>query len=353
MALSWVGLQTFRAFASDAAGTPLDPVGMAVNTAGGLAIFFFGVAEMTAGLRGAAEDRLQAMLARFTRNPVMGVVTGTLSTSLIGSSSIVTILTVGLVSSGLLVFRNALGVVMGANIGTTMTSQFFAFGLTDYFAVVLVTGAVMRFLIHRGRSREWGTALMGIGFVFLGLETIEGTLAPLQTAEWFLDGIRHLENVWLGIAIGAGVTAIIQSSSATMGVVIVMASQGVVSLPAGIAIMMGAELGTCTDTLASTIGQPRTAVRTGVFHLVFNVFNVLLLVWLAEPLAQLATALSPGTGAAMIARQIANAHVAFNTIGVLVMLPFTGVAASALERVIPEPRPRPARVDDPALQAGQ
>ena len=310
-----------------------------IGVGAGLAIFFFGVYEMTEGMRAAAADRLRSILERFTKNRVSAVLTGTASTAIIGSSSIVTIMTVGLVSAGLLAFANSLGVVMGANIGTTLTSQIIAFGLTDYFGVVLIVGAVMRFVVRTERSRAWGTAIMGLGFVFLGLEQIEHTMAPIRTWPPFIEAIEQMESPLFGILVGATITAVIQSSSATMGVVIILAGQGAISLSAGVAIMMGAELGTCVDTLLSTIGQPRAAVRTGVFQLLFNVFNVLLLVGFAGQLAAIAQSMSPGTDAAAIAKQIAHAHVMFNCLGVLAALPFTPWVAKGMLHLIPD---RPA-----------
>jgi phosphate:Na+ symporter len=219
-----------------------------------------------------------------------------------------------------------------------VSSQIIAFGATDYFGVVLAIGAALRFLSRRERLKTWGRAVMGLGFVFLGLEEIEGAMEPLESSEAFLGMMERLENPLYGILVGAAVTAVIQSSSATMGIVIVLAAQGAMTLDAGIAVLMGAELGTCVDTLASTIGQPRTAVRTGVFHLLFNLFNVLLLVSFTSQLAALATSITPGTGPDTVARQIANAHVAFNVIGVLAVLPFLRHAARWLERLIPDVR---------------
>jgi phosphate:Na+ symporter len=317
----------------------LKPLEMLVGLGAGLAIFFFGVYEMTKGMREAAEDRLRAILERFTRNRVSAVVTGAGATAVVGSSSIVTIMTVGLVSAGLLKFANSLGVVMGANIGTTLTSQIIAFGLTDFFGVVLVVGAVLRFLVKNEKANAWGVAIMGLGFVFLGLEHIEATMAPIRNWPPFIEAIEQMENPFFGILIGAAITAVIQSSSATMGVVIILASQGAITLPAGIAIMMGAELGTCVDTLLSTIGQTRAAVRTGVFQLLFNVFNVSLLVGFAGELAAIAQSMSPGTDAGAIAKQIAHAHVMFNCFGVIAALPFTTYMAKGMMRLIPDRDP--------------
>lgn len=310
-----------------------EPAKMVLDTATALAIFFFGMAEMTRGMRSVAEDRIRYILAAFTKSPARGVVTGTLTTALVGSSSIVTIVAVGLVSAGLLPFANALGLVMGANIGTTVSSQLIAFGLSDFFGVVLIAGGLLRLV---GKHQAAGMALMGVGFVFLGLEMLEATLSPLKHASWFRASVAQLENPWWGIAVGATITAVIQSSSATMGVVILMAAQGAVTLPAGIAIMMGAELGTCADTLVSTIGQTRAAFRTGLFHLLFNIANVLLLVWFAEPLAALSVWLSPGTDAARVGRQVANAHMLFNVVGVLAALPFVRPAAATLIDWLPD-----------------
>jgi phosphate:Na+ symporter len=314
----------------------LNAAQMLIGLGAGLSIFFFGVYEMTLGMREAAADRLRAILERFTKNRVSAVVTGALSTAVVGSSSIVTIMTVGLVSAGLLNFASSLGVVMGANIGTTMTSQIIAFGLTDFFGILLVVGAVMRFIVRNEKARAWGTAIMGLGFVFLGLELIESTMEPIRHWPPFIEAIEQMENPFFGILIGATITAIIQSSSATMGVVIILAGQGAITLPAGIAIMMGAELGTCVDTLLSTIGQTRAAVRTGVFQLLFNVFNVLLLVGFAGQLAAITQSLTPGSDATAIAKQIAHAHVMFNCLGVLAALPFTTYMARGMMMLIPD-----------------
>lgn len=317
----------------------LDVPHLVIGVLGGLAIFFFGVHEMTSGMRAAAGNRFQSVLERFTKHRVSSVASGAVTTAIIGSSSIVTIMTVGLVSAGLLVFENSLGVVMGANLGTTFSSQVIALGLTEYSGVLLVVGAILRFVVRRGNSEAWGMATMGVGFVFLGLEQIETTMAPIRDWPPFIEAIEQMENPLFGIVIGASITAIIQSSSATMGVVIILAGQGAVTLPAGVAIMMGAELGTCVDTLLSTIGQSRGAIRTGVFQLLFNVFNVALLVGFTEQLADLAQWITPGSGASIVARQIANAHVLFNGFGVVVGLPFIPAAARGMVRLIPD---RPA-----------
>lgn len=313
----------------------LHPLEMVIGVLSGLAIFLFGVHEMTRGMRSAAEDRVREVLKKFSHNRFSSVLTGTVATAIVDSSSIVTIMTVGLVSSGLLAFESSLGVVMGANIGTTVSSQIIAFGLTDYYGVVLIIGATLRFLVRGERGQAWGTAIMGLGFVFLGLEHIETTMAPVKDWPPFIEAIERMENPLFGILIGATITAVIQSSSATMGVVIILASQGAVTLPAGVAIMMGAELGTCVDTLLSTIGQTRDAVRTGVFQFLFNIFNVVLLVGFTEELAGLAQSLSPGFTATAVAKQIAHAHVMFNCFGVVVALPFTKRMARAMLWLIP------------------
>ena len=312
---------------------------MVIGVLSGLALFFFGVHEMTRGMRSAAEDRVREVLKRFTQNRFSSVLTGAVTTAIVGSSSIVTIMTVGLVSSGLLAFESSLGVVIGANIGTTVSSQVIAFGLTDYYGVVLIIGATLRFLVRGDRAVAWGTAIMGLGFVFLGLEHIETTMAPVKDWPPFIEAIERMENPLFGILIGATITAVIQSSSATMGVVIILAGQGAVTLPAGVAIMMGAELGTCVDTLLSTIGQTRDAVRTGVFQFLFNVFNVALLVGFTEELASLAQSMTPGFTAAAVAKQIAHAHVMFNCFGVVVALPFIKRMAKGMLWLIPVQAP--------------
>ncbi len=322
-----------------APGRLVDGFGVALGLVAGLALFLYGVARLAEGMRVAAGGRLQRLLERATTNRVTGVLTGAVATAVLDSSSVTIIMVVALVDAGALTFVRSLGVILGANVGTTVSSQLIAFDVARYAPLALGLGLGLGVL---GRRRGWtrgehvGTALFGLGLVFFGLAQMGAAVEPLKASGRFAGWMAGLERPLVGVAAGALTTLVIQSSSATLGMAITLASQGLLSLPAGVAVMLGAEIGTCADTLAAAAGRSREALRAGVFHLLFNVAGVGVGVWLVDALAGLARALGGGP-----ARQIANAHVAFNVAGVLAALVVLGPAARALERLLP-PRPAPA-----------
>lgn len=307
-------------------------IDVALGLLGGLALFLFGMARFSEPLRDLAGDQTRRLLERFTGSIFGGIVTGTIATAILGSSSVLIILTIALVNAGLLRFEHSLGVVMGANIGTTMTSQLFALDVERYAPIGLMVGLLLSWTARGGTVKLVGRALADFSLVFFGLGLMGQAAAPLQQDARFLGWMHEAEHPLRGAAAGAVVTGIIQSSSATLGIVIQMAAQQLISLKAGIALMMGAEIGTCADTLLATLGRSRAAVRTGVFHLAFNVLSVSLGLLLFPAFTRLVVWL-PGTG---VAHQVANAHVLFNLLGVVVFAWFIGPAAALLRRVIPD-----------------
>lgn len=316
----------------DETAARLDVQAMLLGMTAGLALFLYGVGVLSEGLQAVAGERMKRLLARATANRFAAVASGAVATTILDSSSAVTILVVGLVGAKLLDLGGALGVILGANIGTTVSSQLFALDVMRYAPVALGAG----FLLGRlGRSegwKRWGDVILALGLIFFGLEHMSEALMPLRDYAPFLALMERMENRFLGALVGAGVTALIQSSSATLGILIQMAKQGSISLKAGVAMMMGAEVGTCLDTMVATVGQSRDAVRAGVFQLAFNLASVALFIGLADPLAQAAAWISeddPG-------RQLANAHVLFNVASVLVFLGFVRTAARILTRLIPD-----------------
>lgn len=331
------------ALAQDGQGPKLDWVELAMGCLGGLALFLLGVSELAEGLKVAAGDRVKRLLNHATAGPVRGLATGIAATTILDSSSVTIILLIGLVDSGLLGFAQTLPVILGSNIGTTISSQVFALGVDEYAPVMLATGLLIRAFATSDRLTGWGRVISGLGLVLFGLHVLSEAVEPLKEHPGITGWLRATETPLRGVLIGAVFTLIIQSSSATLGVVITLAGGGIVDLPTGLAIMLGAEIGTCSDTLMATIGRSRAAVRAGIFHLAFNIVTVTAGVALIEPLAALARWSS---GEAQ--HQIANAHVAFNAAGALALLWFTPLCARLLERLVPDragravPQPAPA-----------
>lgn len=310
----------------------MDLADVVLGVVAGLALFLYGVTALATGMRAVAGERMRGWLARATGHRVLGVGTGIVATAVLDSSSVTIIMVIALVDAGLLTFVQSLGVILGANIGTTLSSQLIAFDVAVYAPVVLAVGLVMHIAGRRDGVRHAGLAVFGMGLVFFGLGQMGAAVAPLEDSARFTAWMVALESPLVGVAAGALMTLVLQSSSATVGIAITLAAQGLLALPAGIAVMLGAEIGTCADTLLATVRRSRDAVRAGVFHLCFNIASVAVGVVLLGPLTALAVAMGGD-----VARQIANAHVAFNVLGVAAALPLLGPVARLLEGVIPSP----------------
>jgi phosphate:Na+ symporter len=247
------------------------------------------------------------------------------------SSSVVIILLITIVDTGLMPFANSLPAILGANIGTTFSSQLFAWNVDTYAPVPIAVGLLWKALAKSDKAKQRADILLGLGLVLFGLNIIGTAAEPLQEHPEIVAQLKRLENPLLGVAAGALLTIVIQSSSAMMGIVITLAGGGPITLPAGIAIMLGAEIGTCADTLIATVGRSRAAVKAGIFHLGFNIVSVAFGVLLIEQLARFGTATASDTG-----QRIANAHVLFNVAGALIALPFVTGASRMLDRIVPE-----------------
>jgi len=300
----------------------------------GLALFLLGMTLMAHGLKRVAGGRLNQIIVKFTRTPLLGVFTGFVACALLDSSSATIILVVTLVQARLMTFDQALGVVMGANIGTTVGSQIIAFDLEKYSPYVMGVGALVRLAWPSERGKRIGFTIFGFGMLFFGLGLMGSSVAPLARSPKWSDWLASLGEVpvW-GAAAGCVFTLVIQSSSAAVGTAIELAREGVLPLKAGVAIMLGAEIGTVSDTLIATIGRSREAVRTAIFHLLFNSATVAAGLALINPLIWISENITPGAGEA---RYIANAHVLFNVIGVFSVVWFTPWIARGLKKLIPE-----------------
>ena len=316
----------------------LEPFKMTMGAIGGLVLFLYGVTRMAEGLEAIAGDRMKEIIGHFTTNRYAGLATGAAATTLLDSSSVTIIITIAMVSAGLLTFVQSLGVVLGSNIGTTVGAQIIAFKINEYAPIVMFIGFLLTFIGKTDRLKNIGLVLLGFGLLFFGLDQIESAMEPFETYQPFLKLMENLgDKPLLGAGIGALFTILVQSSSATVAIIVTLASQGLISLPTGIALMLGAEVGTCADTLVATIGRERPAVRTGIFHLLFNLTTATLGILFASQLAALAQWLSSLFGAGEdVARQIANAQLIFNVLGVMLVIGFLPLITKGLEKVIPK-----------------
>lgn len=309
---------------------------------GGLALFLYGMDKMTEALKIVAGNRMRDILARLTKNRFVGAITGSLVTAIIQSSSVTTVIMVGFVSAGLVSMAQCISVIIGANIGTTITAQILAFKVTKAALIILAGGFLMYFTAKKEKIRQYGAMIMGLGLIFFGMNVMSDAMRPLRSYQPFLDIMVSMDNAFLAVFVGALFTALVQSSSATTGIVIVMASQGLVSLPAAIAIAFGANIGTCATAALSVIGKPREAVRIAVVHTLFNVAGVLIWIKFIPELIEVVKYISPssGTGVGKAAteapRQIANAHTVFNVVNALIFIWFTPQIARLVEWLVPD-----------------
>ncbi|WP_338115049.1 Na/Pi cotransporter family protein [Thiocapsa imhoffii] len=326
---------------------PPDWWSMSTGLFGGLALFLLGMDQMATALKAVAGDRMKDLLAKLTANRFMGALTGAFVTAIINSSSVTTVLVVGFISAGLMTLSQSVGIIMGANIGSTMTAQLIAFQITDTALLMIAVGFTLQFASKRESIRHDGGILMGLGMVFFGMSVMSDAMVPLRSYPPFLDFMRTLENPAVAILVATLLTGLIQSSAATMGIAIVMASQGFINLPTGIALALGANIGTCVTALLAAIGKPRAALRAALVHVIFNLCGVLLWVAFIGQLAAIATAISPTypslSGAERLAaeapRQIANAHTLFNVANTFIFIGLTRQFARLVEWLVPEPPP--------------
>ncbi len=313
---------------------------------GGLALFLYGMRRMTEALKTVAGGGMKNLLARMTVNRFAAATAGAAITAVIQSSSVTTVLVVGFISAGLLTLSQSIGVILGANVGTTITAQIIAFQIYKYGLLMIAVGFFTDVLARREKHRQWGTALMGLGLIFFGMELMSIATGPLRQWPPFIDLMQNMASPLLAIGIGALFTAIVQSSSATTGIVIVLASQGLISLESGIGLIFGANIGTCITAFISAVGRPREAMQAAWAHVVFNVGGVLLWAFFIEQFADIVRVISPVSEslqglertAADTPRQIANAHTVFNIANLLLFIGLTGPISRLVDRLVP-PRP--------------
>lgn len=309
---------------------------------GGLGLFIYGIHLMGECLQKAAGDRTRKILGRLTNNPVLGVLVGAGITGIIQSSSATTVMLVGFVNAGLMTLTQAVGVVMGANIGTTVTGQIVAFNLIDYALPIVGIGFAMSFFPKNKKYKNIGEIILGFGILFLGLKIMTDSVIFFKDQKYISDLLIAAGNTknsvlapLLGVLAGLVTTMIIQSSSATIGLLIALASSGVVPIHAAIPILLGDNIGTCITAILASIGTSLSARRTALAHAVFNIVGTIIILIFLNPYQKFIVFLSPVS----VPRQIANAHTLFNVINTIILLPFIPCLVKIVTFLLPGKEP--------------
>ena len=309
-------------------------IGIVLGLLAGLGLFLYGMNLMGNGLQKAAGDRLKKIIELLTSNRFIAVLVGIFVTGVIQSSSATTVMVVGFVNAGIMQLNQAIGVIMGANVGTTVTAQLVSFDLEAIAPVAVGIGVIIHMVTKSEKLKSYAEILIGFGILFVGMTYMKDAMSPLREVQAFKDMLVNFgHNPILGILMGFTLTLLVQSSSASIGILLALASQGMLPLEAALPILYGDNIGTCTTALISSIGASKNAQRAAVMHLTFNIIGTLIFALiLNRPIMMVVTSIDPTN----IARQIANAHTLFNITNVIIQFPFAGLIVKIAERVIPE-----------------
>lgn len=301
---------------------------------GGLALFLYGMQMMSNGLEAAAGNRMKQILEKLTANRVLGVAVGAGITAVIQSSSATTVMVVGFVNSGMMTLKQAVWIIMGANIGTTITGQLIALDVGMLAPLFAFMGVAVVVFVKNQKARDIGQILAGLGVLFIGMDMMGSAMDPLQESEAFISLMTKFSNPILGILAGAVFTAIIQSSSASVGILQALAANGLISFSSAVFVLFGQNIGTCITAVLASIGTSRSAKRTTVIHLMFNVIGttIFTILCLAFPVANLVAGFTPDSPAS----QIANMHTLFNIVTTLLLLPVGEYLAMLAEKILPD-----------------
>jgi phosphate:Na+ symporter len=304
----------------------------ALPVLGGLGLFLYGMNIMGTGLEKAAGEKLKRLIEILTNNRLMGVLVGTLVTMIMQSSSATTVMVVGFVNAGLMNLSQAVGVIMGANIGTTITAQLIAFDLADVAPLAVAIGVGIWLTSSKRRFKNLAEILIGFGILFIGMDMMGSGLKPLANNPVFSNIMTRLNDPFLGVIVGFGLTTLIQSSSASIGLLQTLASLGLIDIKMAFPILFGDNIGTTTTALISSVGANRTAKRAAVIHFLFNLIGTLIFVLILRiPIEAIVLKISPYD----VKRQIANAHTLFNMINTILLLPFGNLLIKAAEKFVP------------------
>ncbi len=304
---------------------------MLLPVLGGLGLFIYGMNLMGDGLQKVAGSKLRQMIAILTKNRFLGVMVGTVVTMVIQSSSATTVMVVGFVNAGLMNLNQAVGVIMGANLGTTITGQLIALNLTGMAPIAVVVGVFMGFVAKSKKKKDISEIILGFGMLFLGMNMMSDGLAPLAEMEEFTRILATLENPWLAMLAGFALTTLVQSSSASIGILQALSSTGMMKLNIAMPILFGENIGTTTTALISSVGASKNAKRAALIHFLFNTIGTLLFMTVLQgPVREMVLWMSPGD----VRAQIANAHTLFNLINIVVQFPFAGILVKISQKLI-------------------
>ena len=301
---------------------------------GGLALFLYGMNMMSQGMEAAAGNKMKQILERLTTNRYLGVLVGAVITAIIQSSSATTVMVVGFVNSGMMTLRQAVGVIMGANIGTTITGQLIALDAGAIAPFIAFLGVVLVVFLKQPKVRNIGGILAGLGVLFIGMEMMSTAMMPLRDSKAFIDMMTKFSNPLLGIMAGAIFTALIQSSSASVGILQALATSGAISFSGAVYVLFGQNIGTCITAVLASIGTGRNAKRTTILHLSFNIIGtaVFTILCMLTPLTSWVGGFTPANPAA----QIANMHTLFNIVTTILLLPAGNLLAKLAEKILPD-----------------
>lgn len=337
----------------------MDTIKIIIELMGGLGLFIYGMKLMGDGLENAAGEGLKSILEKVTSNRLMGVAVGAIVTAVIQSSSATTVMVVGFVNAGLMSLAQAAGVIMGANIGTTITAQLVAFKLDQIAPIFVCVGAMIVMFARAKKRREIGNIILGFGILFTGMGIMSGAMKPMASSPMFMDILIAIGDNWfIGIIAGAAITALLQSSSATTGILIALATTGSIDIGLALPVVFGCNIGTCITAIIASIGTNKTAHKAALLHLIFNIVGTVIFLPFLNILGEFVQSTSPGD----VSRQIANAHTVFNIANTALLLPFTKYIIKFINRVIPcedkTEKMGPKYIDDrvletPVIAAGQ
>ena len=305
-----------------------------VSLLGGLALFLMGMKMMSDGLEQTAGDKMKTVLEKLTSNRFLGVGVGAGITAVIQSSSATTVMVVGFVNSGLMTLRQAIWVIMGANVGTTITGQLIALDVGVIAPLIAIVGVVFIVFLKSKKLHHWGYIFAGLGILFMGMNMMSDSMSGLRDSQEFVNVVTNLSNPALGILAGAVFTAIIQSSSASVGILQALAMSGAISLSSSVYVLFGQNIGTCITAVLASVGTSRNARRTTVIHLLFNITGTIIftIICMLTPFTDFMQSLTPDNPAA----QIANVHTIFNIVTTLILLPFGTLLEKAAMKILPE-----------------
>ena len=307
---------------------------IAIGIMGGLGLFLYGMNLMGEALEKAAGSKLKKIIELLTSNIFMGVIVGTIVTAIIQSSSATTVMVVGFVNAGIMTLPQAVGVIMGANIGTTVTAQLVSIDINGLAPIALGIGIVLYLFTNKPKTKHLAEVLIGFGILFTGMDFMKEAVKPLAEYSGFTNALLTFGKYpILGLLLGFGITAIIQSSSASMGMLVVLASQGLIPLNSALPILYGQNIGTCVTSLLSSIGASISAKRAALIHLIFNVLGtIIFLIFLNKIVVTAVTHIDPDN----VARQIANVHTIFNIASTLILLPLNKVIIKVATKLVPD-----------------